>query len=58
METQLVMLNVMTDLRQQPKAPEEDITEHLSPLKISQLQKQRSFKRRATQNKSASWKGK
>ena len=41
METQLVMLNVMTDLRQQPNAPEEDITEHLSPLKISQLQKQR-----------------
>ena len=58
MENQVVMLNVMTDLRQQPNASEEDITEHLSSLKISQLQKQRLFKRRATQNKSASWKGK
>ena len=58
METQTAVLDVITDLRQQPNNPEQSIMEHLSQDKFSQLRKQRSFKRRVTQKKSASWKGK
>ena len=43
----------MATLRQQLNTPEQQVLS-----KISQLQKQRLFKRRATEEKSASWKGK
>ena len=59
METQTAVLDVMTDLRQQPNTPEQNITEHLSQNKFNKRSHNyRSFKRRATQKKSASWKGK
>ena len=48
-----------THLRQQPNTPEQNITEHLSQNKFNKRSHNyRSFKRRATQKKSASWKGK
>ena len=63
METQTAVLDVMTGLKQQPNTPEESTAEYISlnnrfQSKISQLQKQRLFKRRSTQSKSASWNGK
>ena len=36
MKTQTVVLDVMTDLRQQPNTPEQNITEHLSQDKFNQ----------------------
>ena len=63
METQTAVLDVMRGLKQQPNTPEESTAEYISlnnrfQSKISQLQKQRLFKRRSTQRKSASWNGK
>ena len=36
METQSAVLNVMTDLRQQPNTPEQNVTEQLSQKKFNQ----------------------
>ena len=36
METQTAVLNVMTDLRQQPNTPEQNVTEQLSQKKFNQ----------------------
>ena len=35
METQTAVLNVMTDLRQQPNTPQQNVTEHLSQDKFN-----------------------
>ena len=35
METQTAVLDVMTDLRQQPNTPEQNIKEHLSQEKFN-----------------------
>ena len=55
---------MLNDLKQQPNIPEHKTAEHLSQSnKFDQRshkdpkQKQRSFKRKATQKKSSSWKG-
>ena len=62
METQTTVLDVMTDLRQQPNTSEQKVKEHLSQEKFNQrphnYRKKKSFKRGATQKKSGSWKGK
>ena len=36
METQTAVLDVMTDLRQQPNTPEQNVKEHLSQEKFNQ----------------------